>query len=117
MTESSRTGVVVHLDEGDPAKHASVLRNLGNLLDTLGPQTRVELVVHGAGIDLLLEGSPHSENVRALQDRGLTVDACGNTLSSASIARERLLPGAVVVPSGVAHLVIRQREGWAYVRP
>lgn len=117
MTEATSTGVVVHLDEGDPAKHAAVLRNVSNLIDALGPGTDIELVVHGAGIAALLPDSPHRKNIRALQERGLTVDACRNTLESENIAPELLLTDAVVVPSGMAHLVIRQREGWAYVRP
>jgi hypothetical protein len=28
-----------------------------------------------------------------------------------------LVPGTVVVSSGVGHLVARQGEGWAYLRP
>ena len=39
MTTSNKntvTGVVVHLDEAAPEKHASVLRNISNLLTELG---------------------------------------------------------------------------------
>lgn len=110
-------GVVVHLDEADPAKHAAVLRNVSNLIAALEPEAEVELVVHGPAISLLLPGSPHTETLQALQQRGLTVDACNNTLRSERITPEQLTPGAVIVPSGVAHLVLRQREGWAYLRP
>ncbi|NUU06964.1 DsrE family protein [Leifsonia sp. C5G2] len=118
MTGAALTpGVVVHLDEADPAKHAAVLRNISNLIDALEPGTEIELVVHGPAIGLLLPGNPHTETVQAMQLRGLTIDACQNTLRSEHIAPERLIPDAVIVPSGIAHLVVRQREGWAYLRP
>ncbi|MBO1741569.1 DsrE family protein [Leifsonia sp. TF02-11] len=111
------SGVVVHLDEAEPTKHATVLRNVSNLLDALDPGTQIELVVHGPAIGILLPGGPHSEIVRALQNRGLAVVACQNTLRSEHISPEQLIPDAAIVPSGVAHLVLRQREGWAYLRP
>ncbi|NYD74932.1 DsrE family protein [Leifsonia soli] len=114
---TSSSGVVVHLNDSDPAKHAAVLRNVSNLIDALEPETKIELVVHGPAISLLLPGSPHSETVRALQHRGLAVDACQNTLRGEHILPDRLIPDTVVVPSGIAHLVIRQREGWAYLHP
>lgn len=117
MNQASSSGVLVHLDEADPIAHAAVLRNVSNLIDALEPGTEIELVVHGPAIDILLPESPHREAVRALQHRGLTVDACQNTLRSQHIDPEQLVPDSVIVPSGIAHLVIRQREGWAYVRP
>jgi len=33
------------------------------------------------------------------------------------LSPEALLPGVGIVPAGVAQLVRRQREGWAYLRP
>jgi intracellular sulfur oxidation DsrE/DsrF family protein len=117
MADAVSPGVVVHLDEADPGKHHAVLRNVRNLMDALGPETHIELVTHGPGISILLEDSPQREAVQALHDQGLVVTACRNTLRSEDIPPERLVPGAVIVPSGIAHLVLRQREGWSYVRP
>ena len=110
-------GVVFHLDEGDPAKHAAVLRNINNLLDALGPDTPVELVAHGPGLPAVLADSPHADALQAVLGRGVRVDACGNTMREKDVAPERLAPGVTVVPAGVAQLVLRQREGWSYVRP
>lgn len=117
MADVAIPGVVIHLDEADPAKHAAVLRNVSNLMDALEPGTDIELVVHGPGISILLPDSAHRETVRALQHRGLTVDACRNTLRNERIDPDQLMPDSVIVPSGIAHLVILQGEGWAYVRP
>ena len=117
VADAAIHGVVVHLDEADPAKHAAILRNISNLIDALEPGTDIELVTHGPGISVLLPDSPHRETVRTLQHRGLTVDACRNTLRSEGIDPGRLVPDSTIVPSGIAHLVIRQREGWAYLRP
>ncbi|MFF9565699.1 DsrE family protein [Leifsonia sp. NPDC014704] len=117
VNEAPTAGVVIHLNEADPIKHGAVLRNIRNLMDALGAGTDLELVVHGPGISIVLPDSPHRETLRALQHGGLIVDACQNTLRSMEIGPEQLVPDSVIVPSGIAHLVIRQRNGWAYLRP
>jgi uncharacterized protein len=38
-------------------------------------------------------------------------------MRSTNVSDSDLVPGAVPVSSGVGHLVARQREGWAYLRP
>lgn len=110
-------GVVVHVAESDLDKHGAVLRNVGNLLEDLGPGTAVELVVHGAGIGLCLSSSPHAQSVQRLIDAGVVVVACRNTLTAKQIDLDELGRGVTVVPAGIGELVRKQRAGWAYVRP
>lgn len=115
--EKKETGVVVHLDEAYPEKHASVLLNIGNLLNELGDGTQVELVVHGPGLLAVIAEAPHSPKVSELLSRGVTVASCANTMRGMNISVADLIEGVHVVPSGVAELVRRQRQGWAYIRP
>lgn len=115
--EKTETGVVVHLDEASPEKHASVLLNISNLLNELGDETPVELVVHGPGLLAVIAVAPHCAKVHELLGRGVTVAACANTLKGMNISVDGLVEGVHVVPSGVAELVRRQRQGWAYLRP
>lgn len=115
--DGTEQGVVVHLDDADPGKHAAVMRNVTNLIDALGAGTVVELVTHGQGVDALLAGGPNEQAVRDLLGKGVQVSACANTMRSKQIGEDALVPGARVVPSGVAQVVVRQREGWSYVRP
>lgn len=115
--ESNSAGVVVHLDEADPAKHASVLRNIGNLLSELGDGSPIELVVHGPGLAAAVRDAPHAEQIRELLGRGITVAACANTMREKGVPADQLIDGVYVVPAGIAQLVRRQRDGWSYVRP
>lgn len=110
-------GVVVHLSEDDPAKQANVMANIANLLAELGQQTPVELVVHGPGLSAALASAAHADVLAGLIGRGVGVAACGNTMRARSVGEVDLLAGVHIVPAGVAQLVRRQREGWAYLRP
>ena len=110
--------VLIHFDEADEKKQASVLRNVRNVLEDLGvDQTQVELVAHGPGLDIFLDQSTVADGVAELQARGVIMAACRNTLRERNIAQERLLPGVQIVSSGIGELVRRQQEGWIYVRP
>lgn len=114
---SENSGVVIHLDEASEEKQASVLRNISHLLEEMGPGLRIELVVHGPGISVSLRDNSLGQTVLDLLGRGVVVAACENTLRQKDISRDNLLEGVVTVPAGIAELVIRQQQGWAYVRP
>lgn len=110
-------GTVVHLDDADPAAHARVFRNVGNLVDALDDGSPVELVVHGPAIGAVVAGAGSSDALQALLGRGVRVSACRNTMDREGISPNDLVEGVQIVPSGIAQLVRRQRQGWAYVRP
>ncbi|GAA4803139.1 DsrE family protein [Tomitella cavernea] len=117
QTEGAVCGVVVHLPEADPGRQAAVLRNTANLLRALGPDTQVEVVTHGPGVELCTGETGLADTVAQLREQRVTVCACANTLTARDLSEDDLLPGVAVVDSGVAHLVRRQREGWSYLRP
>lgn len=110
-------GVVFHLDDGDPGVAEAVVRNIGHTLDELGEGTPIELVAHGPGLDHLLDGSAVAEGLARVRRRGVLLSACRNTMERKGVSPEQLLPGVGTVQAGVAQLVRRQRQGWAYVRP
>lgn len=117
MSAGSARGVVLHVSEGAAEKHRAVLRNALNLLPGLQPGIPVEVVVHGEALALALRGAPAGEALAEAQAAGVRLVACRNSMRSAAVGEDDLAPGVVVVPSGVGHLVARQFDGWAYLRP
>lgn len=117
--------IVVHLNESTPKRVEQTLDELESLLKlyrSTGQVARVELVVNGDGLALLRSDlSPAPERVRRMQQDydNLTFIACQNTIDR--LKRDtgvvaRLLPGVVVIDSGVAQLMRRQNQGWAYIQ-
>lgn len=117
MSDVRTTGVVVHLDEAEPAKHAAVIRNILNLLADLDDGSPIVLVAHGPGLDAVVQGSHNTDGIEELVRREVEIAACANTLRSRGLDESGLLPGVRVVPAGVGEIVRRQRQGWAYLRP
>lgn len=112
--------VVYHINESSNAMMA-----LGNIRDHLNasPKAHIVVVAYGPGIDFLIEdakdknGNPYDAVVRELANRNVK-SGSAITRSKRKIDRKRILPEAMVVPSGVAEVVRLQfREGFVYLKP
>ncbi|MDI3240869.1 DsrE family protein [Arthrobacter sp. AL08] len=112
-----RRGLVAHAAGPLPdGALAGVLRSSQNAVAALGPEVPVEAVIQGPGVAQLAEGSAFGEAISTAVAGGVRVLACGNSLRSAGVPAERLLPGVDIVPAAIAHLAERQWDGWAYIR-
>lgn len=110
--------VVIHVDDPSLDRQRLALGNVRNLLDDVGEDgVVVEIVFNGPAISALTMGSDLSSELVTLQTRGVDLLACHNSMVRAALERGDLIVGATVVPSGISHLVRRQYDGWAYVRP
>ena len=115
------TKVVYHINDSTVAGVA-----MNNIKNHLGadPQAKIVVVTHGKGIDFLLDGAvdakgnPYNINVEELQAKGVNFRVCNNTLVSRKIDPKTVLPGANIVPSGVAELAkLQANEGFVYLKP
>ncbi len=116
-----RMKVVYHLSDMD--KVGFVLGNIVNHLNAIGDTkgADIRLVVHGPA---LLAFSARSmdveieERVVQLRERGLGLEACGNTMKGAGLTLADLASGFVrIEEGGVYRLAALQMEGYAYIRP
>lgn len=93
-----------------------LLTNVENLRRALGPSAQVEIVAHGAGLGLLLRSNTGlAPRMEKLAGAGVEFAACQNTMKRQHVTVAELLPFTKTVDSGVAELVRRQNEGWAYI--
>ncbi|CAN5837152.1 DsrE family protein [soil metagenome] len=110
--------VVVQVSEADPARWNLVLNNVANLQEDLGAgNVIVEIVAYGPGLGMLKFDAPTNSRVSDAVKAGVSVLACENTMRNQKVSRADMHPGVKYVPAGVTHIVTRQLEGWAYLRP
>lgn len=121
--ESPKTYKVVFEVSVDGVENwEGALRNAQNALKALGESaTTVKIVAHGKGIGLLLltTGMTHpelKEKLQTLHGEGVVFAACENTMARMKLVKQDLDPAAVTVDSGVAEVVRKQTEGWAYIK-
>jgi intracellular sulfur oxidation DsrE/DsrF family protein/predicted small secreted protein len=114
--------VVYHINDS-AEQAANALRNIGNHLE-VNPQAKIIVVTHARGVDFLMDGAkdkngnPYNIRVEELKQHGVQFDVCEITLRNRSLSRNKFIPEATFVPSGVAEITrLQQREGYAYLRP
>ena len=107
------------LNQSDEKKVKSVLRNINNALDDprLKGKIHVELVAFGDGVELFKKNNHYDTLLLALQNRGVILAQCLNTIKERKISKDELWPFISYVPSGNGEIIIRQYQGWATIHP
>jgi uncharacterized protein len=110
--------VVLQVSDNDPAKWNLALNNARNVQQDLGKQNvEVEIVAYGPGLAMLKAESPVAGRLAAALDANVTLLACENTMQNTKVSRDDIYGGVRFVQAGVTHIMKRQKEGWAYIRP
>ena len=120
--------MVIQVDQNDPAMMNLALNNATNVIDyyrAKGVPVDVDLVTYGPGLHMLREDtSPVKDRIKQLKATAfpstVQFSACGNTKENMEKKEGKpitIVADAVLVPSGVVHLMELQEKGWSYVRP
>ena len=128
LADSHQMGsrIVLHLTTTDASRIYNMLDEVEMLMAAAQQHAiplQIEVIANGEGLALLRQDlSPFPQRVAALADRyadKLVFAACQNTIDR--LRREenihvQLLPAAHVINSGVAEVIRRQTQGWAYIQ-
>ncbi|WP_227939576.1 DsrE family protein [Alkalihalobacillus deserti] len=111
------TKVVVQVNKAGDDYYKKVLNNIINLKNKLGDQlVECEIVLFGEGLPLLLSEDEAIRNqITKILEKDIQFIVCNNTLTRLNVQTEDLACSVNAAGSGVAHLVTRQTEGWAYL--
>ena len=117
------TSVVYHIDDAQ-LQGLKGLRNIRNHLD-VSPSTKIVVVTHADGVDLLMEGSKDKRNnteyaplISALKSRGVTFEVCEITIKNRGLNKNQFILEADYTPSGVVRIADLQfKNSFAYIKP
>ncbi|MDM7941676.1 MAG: DsrE family protein [Hydrogenophaga sp.] len=113
-----KTQVVLQVSDPDPAKWNLALNNARNAQADLGAdKVDIEIVAYGPGINMLRFDAVTANRVSDAVKSGVKIVACENTMTAQKIVKADMNPSITYVPAGVVHIMQRQHQGWAYVRP
>jgi intracellular sulfur oxidation DsrE/DsrF family protein len=110
--------IVLQVSDGNTVTWNQAMNVVENLREAYGPDTQIEVVAFGQGINMLKFDAPIASRVlNAQQKLGAKVYACENSMGRNKLTREDLGPGVIYVKAGIEHIITRMREGWVNVRP
>ena len=108
--------IVFQLTSSDTLVHKALVKQIQNAL-TAAPNAKIEVVCHNNGIEFLTAAkTKFAQNITDLKAKGVEFAACENTLRERKIPKSEVVADAFFVPSGVIEVVIKQDEGWAYLK-
>ena len=115
---AARQRVLFQVSDADPQKWNLALNNAKNVQAELGKDNvQIELIAYGPGLDMLKADSKVSDRLAGALDDSVGLIACENTMTTTKVTRNDMYSGIAYVKAGVTHIMKRQREGWAYIRP
>jgi intracellular sulfur oxidation DsrE/DsrF family protein len=115
---AAKQKVVFQVSDADPAKWNLALNNARNVQAELGKdKVQIEIVAYGPGLGMLKADSKVAERLSQAMDESVGLIACENTMHNTKTTKEDMYNGISYTPAGVTHLMKRQKEGWAYIRP
>ena len=120
--------VLIQIDQNDPAVMNLALNNATNIIEyyrSKGKDVAVDVVTYGPGLHMLrADTSPVLDRIKQLKSVAfpstIQFSACNVTREGMEKKEGHpidIVSDAVVVPSGVIHLMELQEQGWSYIRP
>lgn len=108
--------IIFQLTSGDSLVHKQLMKQFNNIL-SVAPGTQIEVVCHGAGMDMLIKGKTLVEDkINLLAKRGVVFNACEFSIKERKIDRASILGIAGYVPAGILEIVSKQEKGWSYIK-
>jgi uncharacterized protein len=109
--------VVFDLTSRDTLDQRAVLRWLKEVGGS-SPEAKMEVVMYAKGFELVMpDRSAFAADVKeAMKNPNVSFRVCAIALKNNNVAKSQLLAGVETVPDGIHELVMKQQDGWGYIK-
>ena len=108
--------IVFQLTTNDTLAHKSLMKQLNNIT-SVAPTTKIEVVCHGPGLDMLVAGKTIvQDKIKQLKAIGVDFVACEFSIKERNVPIEKIIPEAGFVKAGIIEIVTKQEQGWSYIK-
>ena len=108
--------IVFQLSTNDTLAHKALMKQIKNIT-SVAPDTKIEVVCHGPGLEILVIGKTTvQEKIALFTDKGIDFLACEFSMSERNVSKEKIIPQAKYVKAGIIEIVSKQEQGWSYIK-
>jgi uncharacterized protein len=109
--------VVFDLTSRDSLDQKAALRWIRET-SAANPGVQIEVVMYGKGFELVMpeRSTVLPEVQEALKNPNVSFRVCAIALKNNKVDREQLIKEAQTVPDGIHEIVMRQQQGWGYIK-
>ena len=108
---------LIQLSTSEEEVIKSLVSHVKNLRSGLGDDAEILILCHAKSLDFVLRNhEEYAASIRLLLSYKATIAACENMLKAHDKKIEELQNGIETVPSAIVTLVVKQQEGWSYIK-
>jgi len=109
--------VVFDITTKDTNVHKAVIRWC-TLITQSNPDAQLEIVYYGQSLDMVVNNRSvvSTDLVKLASGKNVSFKVCESAMQHHKIEKSMLLPGVGTVPDGIYEIVLKQREGYAYIK-
>jgi len=109
--------VVFDVTTGDTIVHQMVMRWVGEIASNV-PDAKVEVVFYAKSLDMITKNkSVVSDGVMKFAAmKNVSFRVCEAAMKKNQVEKNQLIDGVQTVPDGIYEIVLRQHDGWAYIK-
>ena len=109
--------IAFDLTTSDTATHQRLIRWINGIL-TAHPDAKIEVVFYGKALDMVVKdkSSVAGDVIKLGTEKKVTFAVCEHAMQVFNISKNQLLDGVGTVPDALYELVIKQAEGYGYIK-
>lgn len=117
FAQSKPYNIVFDLTTSDTATHQRLIRWSKGIIEA-HPDAKIEIVFYGRALDMVVKDKTTvaSEVLKLAAEKKVTFAVCEHAMKVFNIDKKQLLDGMVTVPDALYELVIKQAEGYGYIK-
>ncbi len=109
--------VAFDLTSKDTNDHKMVVRWLTGI-SSEKPDAKLEVVLYGQSLDMIRKDKSvvAAGLAKLANNKNIAVKVCAVAMKHHGLKESDLLPNIGIVPDGIYELVVKQSEGWGYIK-
>ncbi|MCQ8213569.1 DsrE family protein [Cetobacterium somerae] len=95
------------------------LKNVVKRMKEINSEYSLEVVIMGTAINGIkkLSDIVEKDDLEELINQKVVFSVCNNTMKKYNVKKDELYDFIQIVPAGVIELVLKQQEGYSYIKP
>ena len=117
LAQNEPIKVVFDVTSSNPDVHRAAAKHL-RLMAEAYPESEFELVIYSGAFKMVdKKSSVAGETLSAIINRdNVDIVICQQTMKRHKMTMEDLIPGVGSVPDGIYEIIIKQKQGWGYIK-
>lgn len=117
FSQAKPYNIVFDLTTSDTATHQRLIR-WSKLILEAHPDAKIEIVFYGKALDMIVKdkSTVSADVINLASDKKVKFVACEHAMQVFNISKNQLLNGVTTVPDALYELVIKQQEGFGYIK-